>query len=126
MNFPENLKYSTEHTWLLVDGDSGTAGITEFAQGELGEIVFVNLPAIGTSFNENEVFGTIEALKTVSDLFMPVSGKVVAVNDELKVNPTFVNDDPYNKGWLIKIRITDDAELNSLLNTGQYQQKIGG
>lgn len=125
MNFSENLKYSSEHTWLLIDGDNGTVGITEFAQSELGEIVFVDLPAVGTSFKANEVFGSIEALKTVSDLFMPVDGEIIDINNELKDNPTYVNDDPFGKGWLIKIKVSNEPGLNNLLNADQYQRQVG-
>lgn len=125
MNFPENLKYSPEHTWLRSDQYDNTVGITEFAQSELGEIVFVDLPSVGATFEANEVFGSIEALKTVSDLFMPLSGEVIAVNDQLKDDPSLVNDDPFGSGWLVKIRIKDNTGLSDLLTSEEYQRKLG-
>ena len=103
MNFPEDLKYSKEHTWMRIDGNSGTIGITEFAQSELGEIVYPDLPNIGNSFEQDKIFGTVEAIKTVSDLFMPVSGKVIETNKKLLQEPTLINNDPYGEGWMIKI-----------------------
>lgn len=107
MNFPENLKYHREHTWLKVDGKIGTIGITDFAQSELGEIVFVDLPDEGKLFKQDEIFGSIEALKTVNDLFMPISGKIIDINKPLWQNPTWVNSDPYMKGWMLKVEIVD-------------------
>lgn len=125
MNIPENLKYSKEHTWLLSDGNIGTVGITDFAQKELGEIVYADLPNIGKSFNQEEVFGSVEAIKTVSDLFMPVSGIIVEVNAALKDEPTLLNTDPYNGGWLIKISITNTDEISNLQTGAAYQILIG-
>ncbi|MBC6490405.1 glycine cleavage system protein GcvH [Flavihumibacter stibioxidans] len=121
MIIPENLKFSKEHTWLLLNGNMGTVGITDFAQGELGEIVYTYLPNIGKSFSQNEAFGSVEAIKTVSDLFMPVSGIIVEVNAALKDEPTLVNTDPYNGGWLIKISITNPEEISNLLTAAAYQ-----
>ncbi len=121
MNFPEELKYHKEHTWLRVEGNTGTIGITEFAQSELGEIVYIDLPNIGNSYKQNEVFGTVEALKTVSDLFMPVSGKVTAINPPLKEEPTLVNSDPFGKGWIIQVALTNNNEVEKLLDAAVYQ-----
>ena len=125
MNFPENLKYSKEHTWLRIDGNTGTIGITEFAQNELGEIVYPDLPNNGLSFKQDQVFGSVEAIKTVSDLFMPVSGKVIETNKKLLHKPTFVNDDPYGEGWMMKIEITNTAEIENLLDATAYHQLTG-
>lgn len=125
MNFPENLLYSKEHTWLLVDGQTGTIGITEFAQSELGEIVYVELPRIGQTFKADEIFGSVEAVKTTSDLFMPVSGKVVAINEALAKEPELVNSDSFNKGWMIKIEINNLSEVEHLLGVVHYKQITG-
>lgn len=125
MKFPEQLKYSKEHTWLLVEGDTGTIGITEFAQSELGEIVYVDLPGIGKSFRQDEVFGSVEAVKTVSDLFMPVSGEVTAINPQLKDQPTLINEEPFESGWMIKIQITNTNELQNLLSADEYIKITG-
>ena len=125
MQFPNDYKYSKEHTWILVEGDTGTVGITEFAQSELGEIVYVDLPNIGKSFKQNEVFGSVEAIKTVSDLFMPVAGEVTAVNTGLKEKPTLVNEDPFAGGWMLKIKISNPDEVNNLLSAEQYRQIAG-
>ena len=124
MQFPNELKYSKEHTWLLVDGDTGTIGITEFAQSELGEIVYVDLPSIGKSFKQDEVFGSVEAIKTVSDLFMPAGGIIMEINPALKDNPTLINTDPFNSGWMIKISFDDISQIDSLLNAEAYRQLI--
>jgi glycine cleavage system H protein len=121
MNFPEELKYHKEHTWLRVEGNTGTIGITEFAQSELGEIVYIDLPNIGNSYKQNEVFGTVEALKTVSDLFMPVSGKVTAINPRFKEEPTLVNSDPFGEGWMIQIQLTNVDNEANLLDATDYQ-----
>ncbi len=125
MNFPEDLKYSKEHTWLRISDNIGTIGITEFAQSELGEIVYADLPNDGFGFEQDKVFGSVEAIKTVSDLFMPVSGKVIETNKKLLQTPTFVNDDPYGEGWMMKIEITNPAEIENLLNATAYHQLIG-
>lgn len=124
MNFPEDLKYSKEHTWLRISDNAGTVGITEFAQSELGEIVYADLPNDGYSFEQDKVFGSVEAIKTVSDLFMPVSGKVIETNKKLLQTPTFVNDDPYGEGWLMKIEIANMDEIQNLLSPEQYKQNI--
>ena len=124
MNFPQNLKYSKEHTWLLLEGDTGTVGITEFAQSELGEIVYVDLPNIGKTFKENEVFGSVEAVKTTSDLFMPVSGKVIDVNTALKDNAALVNSASFSEGWMIKIKLTDTPKMDMLLDAEAYKSLV--
>jgi glycine cleavage system H protein len=120
MNIPSALKYTKEHEWLRIDGDVAYVGITDFAQGELGDIVFLEIETCGESLAAEEVFGTIEAVKTVSDLFMPVSGDVVEINDLLEDHPELVNTDPYGKGWLIKITLKDSSEVNNLLSADQY------
>ncbi len=121
MNFPEELKYHKEHTWLRIEGNTGTIGITEFAQSELGEIVYVDLPNIGNSYRQDEIFGTIEALKTVSDLFMSVNGKVTAINLRLKEEPTLVNSDPFGEGWMIKVSLDTNNEIVNLLTVIEYK-----
>ena len=125
MIFPEDLKYSKEHTWLRISDNIGTIGITEFAQSELGEIVYADLPNDGYIFEQDKVFGSVEAIKTVSDLFMPVSGKVIETNKKLLQTPTFVNDDPYGEGWMMKIEITNPAEIENLLDATAYHQLTG-
>ena len=125
MNFPEDLKYSKDHEWIRVEGNTATVGITEFAQGELGDIVYVEVETMDELLNQGDVFGTIEAVKTVSDLFMPVSGKIMALNENLESEPELVNQDPYHKGWIIKITIDDQSELDKLLNAKDYQELIG-
>ena len=120
MNIPSALKYTKEHEWLRVEGDVAFVGITDFAQGELGDIVFLEIETLGESLDAEEVFGTIEAVKTVSDLFMPASGKIVEVNSLLEENPELVNSDPYGKGWLIKVELKDTSEVNKLLTAEQY------
>ena len=124
MNFPQNLKYTNEHEWIRVEGDVAYVGITDYAQGELGEIVYVDITTEGETVAQEEVFGTIEAVKTVSDLFMPVSGEVLEVNAELEDAPELVNEDAYGKGWLIKISLTDASELEELLSAEDYQKLI--
>lgn len=124
MQFPNDYKYSKEHTWLKVDGETCTIGITEFAQSELGEIVYVDLPNIGKQFKKDEVFGSVEAVKTTSDLFMPVSGEVVEINTALKDNAPLVNSASYTDGWMIKIKLTDKEEINSLLASDAYQTLV--
>ncbi len=124
MNLPENLKYTTEHEWISVEGDVATVGITSFAQGELGDIVFVEIETVGETLAKSETFGTIEAVKTVSDLFMPVGGEVLEVNPALEDSPELVNKDPYGAGWLIKITVSNPAELDELLNAQQYQAML--
>ena len=122
MEFPNDLKYSKEHTWISVQDNTGTIGITEFAQSELGEIVYADLPNVGYSFRQDEVFGSVEAVKTVSDLFMPVSGKIVETNELLLKVPTLINDNPYKDGWLIKIEMQDIGELVNLLSSNEYKE----
>jgi glycine cleavage system H protein len=121
MNVPEGLKYTKDHEWIHIEGDSGTVGITDFAQGELGDIVFIEIETIGESLKKEEVFGTIEAVKTVSDMFMPVSGEVIEVNPELENNPALVNKDPYGKGWMIKIKLSNPSEVSELLSADAYK-----
>ncbi|MCF2660035.1 MAG: glycine cleavage system protein GcvH [Parabacteroides sp.] len=124
MNFPEDLKYTKDHEWIRVEGDVAYVGITDYAQSELGEIVYVDITTEGETVAKEEVFGTIEAVKTVSDLFMPASGEVLEVNAELEDAPELVNQEPYGKGWLIKVSVADAAELDSLLSAEEYQQLI--
>ena len=124
MKMPEQLKYTSEHEWISVDGDVATVGITSFAQGELGDIVFVEIETLGETLDKGETFGTIEAVKTVSDLFMPVGGKVLEINPELESIPELVNKDPFGAGWLIKISIGDAKELDELLSAEQYQAML--
>lgn len=125
MHFPENLKYTKDHEWILVDGNSATIGITDFAQHELGDIVYVDVNTVGKSLQKEEVFGTIEAVKTVSDLFMPVSGTITAVNDGLNNTPESVNKDPYGEGWIVKITLTNAAEVDALMNATAYRSSVG-
>lgn len=125
MNIPENLLYTQEHEWIRVEGNIGTVGITDFAQSELGDIVFVDLKKNLTEVKQAEPFGTVEAVKTVSELFAPVSGKIVEFNEKLESNAEVVNKDPYGEGWMIKLEITNPEELNSLLNAEAYRTLIG-
>lgn len=125
MNFPENLKYTKEHEWVKVEGDTAVIGITEFACSELGDIVFIEIETQGESFGSGETFGTVEAVKTVSDLFMPVSGEILESNSALEDAPETVNKDPYGSGWLIKIKIEDKSELNNLLSAADYKKLVG-
>jgi glycine cleavage system H protein len=125
MNVPETLKYTKDHEWLRVEGETGYVGITDFAQSELGDIVFVEIETAGEILKKEEVFGTIEAVKTVSDMFMPVGGEVLEVNPALEESPDVVNKDPYGKGWMVKIRITDPSEIELLLTTEKYKALIG-
>ncbi len=125
MTFPENLKYTKDHEWLKVEGDTGTIGITEYAQGELGDVVFVELPAVGKALKQHDSFGTIEAVKAVSDLYAPVSGSVAEVNKELEKTPETVNKDPYNAGWMVKIKLSNTSEISGLLDAAGYKALIG-
>jgi glycine cleavage system H protein len=125
MNFPAELKYTKDHEWIRVEGDEATIGITEFAQRELGDIVFIDIPTIGEEVAANEVFGNIEAVKTVSDLFMPVTSTVLSVNEKLEDSPELVNSDPYGDGWIVKVRISDAAQLETLLSAEAYQELVG-
>ena len=124
MNIPSNLKYTKDHEWIRVEGAFGFIGITDFAQGELGDIVYLEIETVGETLAKEEVFGTIEAVKTVSDLFMPVSGEILEMNEALADAAELVNSDPYGKGWLVKIKISDAAELNGLLSADQYKALI--
>ncbi len=126
MNIPAELKYTEDHEWIKVDGDVATVGITDFAQGELGDIVYVEIETEGESFDASEVFGTVEAVKTVSDLFMPLSGEVMEVNENLEDSPETVNSSPYEDGWMIKIKMSDPSELEKLMSAETYQSHIGG
>ena len=125
MNFPENLKYTKDHEWVSIDSDIATVGVTEFAQSELGDIVFVELDTEGDTMDQNEVFGTIEAVKTVSDLFMLLSGEITEVNSGLEDAPESVNESPYENGWMIKIKLSDTSELDGLLDVAAYKELIG-
>ncbi|ROL58905.1 glycine cleavage system protein GcvH [Bacteroidetes/Chlorobi group bacterium MS-B_bin-24] len=125
MNFPENLKYTQSHEWVLVEGNIATVGITDHAQSELGDVVFVDISSSLTEVKKGEVFGTIEAVKTVADIYAPVSGKVVEINTSINDNPEVVNKDPYGAGWLIKIELSNPEELNDLLDANAYKQLIG-
>ena len=125
MNVPENLKYTEDHEWIRVDGNIATVGVTDFAQGELGDIVYVEIETEGEEIAKGEVFGTVEAVKTVSDLFMPTSGTVIEVNGDLEDNPETVNESPYENGWMIKIELSDPAEVDALLSAEQYKAVIG-
>jgi glycine cleavage system H protein len=120
MNVPGNLLYTKDHEWLRVEGDMGYVGVTDFAQGELGDIVFVEVETVGETLNKEEVFGTIEAVKTVSDMFMPVSGEILEVNPAIEESPVVINKDPYGEGWMVKIRITNQSEVNDLLTAEKY------
>ena len=125
MNIPANLKYSNDHEWVRVEGNEAYIGITDFAQSQLGDIVFVDVPTVGETLAQNEVFGSIEAVKTVSDAFLPVGGEVLEFNAALENDPALVNKDPYGEGWIIKIRMTDAAELDTLLSAEDYAKLIG-
>ncbi len=121
MQFPENIRYTSEHEWIRVEGDEAYVGITDYAQSELGEIVFVDVPTLGETVGQGEVFGSIEAVKTVSDLNMPVSGEVLEINGALDAQPELVNNDPYGEGWIIRISVKDAAELDNLMDAAAYQ-----
>jgi glycine cleavage system H protein len=120
MNVPANLLYTKDHEWLRIEGNTGYIGVTDFAQGELGDVVFIEIETVGETLSKEEVFGTIEAVKTVSDMFMPVSGEILEVNPALEESPDVVNKDPYGKGWMVKIKITDPTQAASLLTAEQY------
>ena len=124
MNIPEELKYTEEHEWVKIENNIAMVGITDFAQGELGDIVYLEIDSLDSQIDSNDVFGTIEAVKTVSDLFMPVSGKVIEVNPSLEDKPEIVNEDPYGEGWIIKILITDESQIDSLLGPTDYKNLI--
>ena len=124
MNFPSDLKYTKDHEWVRIEGDVATIGITDFAQGELGDIVFVEIETNGQSFAAHEVFGTVEAVKTVSDLYMPVAGTIVEVNGALADDPAAVNNDPYQSGWMIKVKIESGADMSHLMDAAAYQASL--
>lgn len=124
MNFPSELKYTKDHEWVKLEGDTAIVGITDFAQRELGDIVFVEIETIGRSLAEHEVFGTVEAVKTVSDLFMPVAGEVIEVNPGLEADPAAVNNDPYGAGWMIKVKLAAGADLSGLMDAAAYEASL--
>jgi glycine cleavage system H protein len=125
MNIPSNLKYTKDHEWVLIDGDVATVGITDFAQKELGDIVYVEVETLDQTLGKDEVFGTVEAVKTVSDLFLPLSGEIFEFNEDLEVNPENVNSDPYGKGWMVKVKISNQDEVGELLSSDDYKALIG-
>mgnify|MGYP001306605477 CR=1 FL=1 len=125
MNIPANLKYTKDHEWIKIDGDTATVGITDFAQRELGDIVYVEVDTVGETMQIEEVFGTVEAVKTVSDLFIPLSGEIIEFNEQLESEPEKVNADPYNAGWMIKIKISDSSEIDQLLDHEAYKELVG-
>jgi glycine cleavage system H protein len=124
MEFPSELKYSKEHEWVLVEGDTATIGITDYAQGELGDVVFVELPEVGDVFAKMDAFGTIEAVKAVSELYLPIAGEVADINHKLEDDAGLVNQDPYGKGWMIKVKIDDAADLDELMDSEAYQELV--
>lgn len=126
MNIPAELKYTKDHEWIKIENNIATVGITDFAQGELGDIVYVDVDTLDDTVEEGEVFGSVEAVKTVSDLFMPLTGEVIEFNDELENDPELVNTDPYNKGWMIKIEISDASQIDDLLDAEAYKKLIAG
>ena len=125
MNTPSELKYTKDHEWIKVEGDTATIGITDYAQGELGDIVFVDVDTVDEDLNEGDVFGSVEAVKTVSDLYLPVAGTVLEVNADLEDQPELLNTDPYGQGWIIKLKIADSADLSTLLSAEEYQEVVG-
>ena len=125
MNIPTELKYTKDHEWIQIDGDVATIGITSFAQGELGDIVYVDVDTLDETIDKDEVFGTVEAVKTVSDLFMPLTGEIIEFNESLEDNPENVNSDPYGTGWMIKIKLSDSTQIDSLLDADAYKKLIG-
>ena len=125
MSVPDELKYTKDHEWISIEGDIATIGITEFAQGELGDIVYVEVETVDEELDSEEVFGTVEAVKTVSDLFMPMAGEVIEFNELLETNPEKVNEDPYGDGWMIKVKISNSSEIEELLSASQYSELIG-
>ncbi|PQJ77346.1 glycine cleavage system protein GcvH [Polaribacter glomeratus] len=126
MNIPAELKYTKDHEWIKIEGNIATVGITDFAQGELGDIVYVDVDTLEDTVNEGDVFGSVEAVKTVSDLFMPLTGEVIEFNETLEDEPELVNTDPYGKGWMIKIEISDNSQIENLLNAEAYQKLVKG
>ncbi|CAL65171.1 glycine cleavage system protein GcvH [Christiangramia forsetii] len=125
MNIPQELKYTKDHEWVKIDGDTVTIGVTDFAQGELGDIVYVEVETLDETLDKEEVFGTVEAVKTVSDLYMPVSGEIIEFNESLEDEPEKVNEDPYGEGWMIKIKLSDTSELEDLLSADEYKEVVG-
>jgi len=125
MNFPENLLYTKDHEWVQAEGETAIIGITDYAQKELGDIVYIEVDTVGESLAKEETFGTIEAVKTVSDMFMPVAGEIIEMNETLESQPDLVNKDPYGKGWIIRIKLSDASDLNDLLTPAQYREIIG-
>lgn len=125
MEIKTDLKYTKDHEWISIDGDSATIGITDYAQGELGDIVYVEIESLGEQLDKEEIFGSVEAVKTVSDLFLPVSGEITEMNEGLEDNPELINDDPYGEGWIIKMKISDQNELSDLLSANAYKELIG-
>ena len=125
MEIKSELKYTKDHEWISIDGDNATIGITDYAQGELGDIVYVEIEALGEQLDKEEIFGSVEAVKTVSDLFLPVSGEITEMNEGLEDNPELINDDPYGEGWIIKMKISDQGELTDLLSADAYKKLIG-
>src|SRR6056300_709413 len=126
MEIKSELKYTKDHEWISIDGEIATIGITDYAQGELGDIVYVEIESLGEELSKEEIFGSVEAVKTVSDLFIPVSGEITEMNENLEDNPELINDDPYGDGWIIKMKISDISELESLLSADDYNDLIGG
>ncbi len=125
MNFPKEFKYTKDHEWIKIEGNEATIGITEFAQSELGDIVYVDINAIGSEIGQDEVFGTVEAVKTVSELFMPIAGTIAEINEALKGNPEFVNTDPYGKGWMVKVTVSNQESIDELLSADSYKTLVG-
>ncbi len=125
MNIPENLKFTKDHEWIKIDGDTATVGITDFAQSELGDIVFVDVETLDETIEKDEVFGSVEAVKTVSDLFMPVTGEVIEFNEALEDTPEKINSSPYDEGWIIKVKISDNSQIEELLDAAAYKEIIG-
>ena len=125
MSFPKDLKYSVEHEWIRVEGDKGVVGISDHAQSQLGDIIFVDVNTLGEEISQNDVFGSVDAVKTASDLFLPISGEIIEINSQLESNPELVNNDPYGEGWIIKIKIKDSSELDSLMDADSYQNFVG-
>ena len=125
MNIPNNLKYTKDHEWVVIDGDVATIGITDFAQKELGDIVYVEVETLDQTLDKDEIFGTVEAVKTVSDLFLPLSGEVIEFNEALETEPELVNSDPYGDGWMIKVKISDRSEIDGLMSADDYKSMIG-
>ncbi|MBU2907646.1 MULTISPECIES: glycine cleavage system protein GcvH [Arenibacter] len=125
MNIPSDLKYTKDHEWVRIEGDTAIVGITDFAQGELGDIVYVEVETLDETLDKDEVFGTVEAVKTVSDLFLPLSGEIIAFNESLEDEPEKVNTDPYGDGWIIKVKISDSSEVESLLGDAEYKELVG-